>query len=144
MITESSLQINTNVCVRVWDLEGNLISEHEAHNMWTEAGLNVLRDWISGKFTHGYLSHIAWIDTDGTEASRAAVTKFETDVSKALKIRQYLPSYEGNGFTLNRLRAYNAQTGGVMLAEVTFNSSGVLKSTGAQITADWTHTLGTA
>jgi hypothetical protein len=56
--------------------------------------------------------------------------------------RQYLPSASSaNGYTLNRIRAYNAQTGGTRFAEATFDAVGVAKTTNNQITVEWTHTF---
>jgi hypothetical protein len=56
--------------------------------------------------------------------------------------RQYLPSATpSNGYTLNRIRAYNAQTGGTRFADAEFDPVGVAKTANNQITVEWTHSF---
>lgn len=139
---EGTIKMKTNVVVKVWDLDWNLISTHRSHNTWTTAGLNVLRDWLSGDFTDGHITHIAWIDTGGTERARDLVTQRVTTTDKQLLIRQYLPSNSSaNGYTLDTVKAYNAATGGTEFASDEFDASGIAKTSSVQITVEWTHTF---
>lgn len=137
-----TMKVETNVVVRVWDQDWNLISEHKSHNAWTDAGLNVLRDWLSGDFSDDHITHIAWVDTGGTERARDLVTQRVTTTDKQLLIRQYLPSSSSaNGYTLDTVKAYNAASGGTLFAEAVFEPLGITKTGSIQITVDWTHTF---
>lgn len=136
------IKVNTNVVVKVWDLDWNLISTHKSHNTWTTAGLNVLRDWLSGDFTEDHITHIAWLDTGATERARDLVTQRVVTTDKVLLIRQYLPSSSSaNGYTLATVKAYNAATGGVLFASDVFDATGITKTSSTQITVEWTHTF---
>ena len=137
-----TMKVETNVVVRVWDQDWNLISEHKSHNAWTDAGLNVLRDWLSGDFSDDHITHIAWVDTGGTERARDLVTQRVTTTDKQLLIRQYLPSSSSaNGYTLDTVKAYNAASGGTLFAEAVFEPLGITKTGSIQITVEWTHTF---
>jgi hypothetical protein len=137
-----SIGITTNVVVRVWDLDWNLISEHRSHNTWTTGGLNVLRNWLSGNFSARHITHIAWVDTGGTERARDLVTQRVITTDKVLLIRQFLPSASSaNGYTLNTIKAYNASIGGVEFASDVFDAVGISKTSSTQITVEWTHTF---
>ncbi len=138
--TDTTVKVKTNVKIIVWE-NGIPIDYQEMHNAWQDAGLNVIRDWLSGDFSEDHITHIAWCEAGGTERARDVVTQYVTSTNKTLLIRQYLPSNSAaNGFTLQKLRAYNAATGGTLFAEVDF-TSGVSKTSSIQITAEWTHTF---
>jgi hypothetical protein len=137
-----TMKVETNVVVRVWDQDWNLISEHKSHNAWTDAGLNVLRDWLSGDFSEHHIRYIGWGDTSGNEYARDLVTQRIKTTSKKLMIRQYLPSSSSaNTYTLDTLRAYNEASGGTLFAEAVFEPLGITKTGSIQITVEWTHTF---
>jgi hypothetical protein len=76
------------------------------------------------------------------ERARDIVTQRLVTANKAVLFRQYLPSATpSNGYTLNRIRAYNAQTGGTQFAEAVFDAVGVAKTANNQITVEWTHSF---
>jgi hypothetical protein len=137
-----SIGVKTNVVVKVWDLDWNLISVHKSHNTWTTAGLNVLRNWLSGDFSDDHITHIAWVDTGGTERARDLVTQRIVTTDAVLEIRQFLPSSStANGYTLDTVKAYNAASGGVLFASDEFGVTGIAKTSSTQITVEWTHTF---
>jgi len=134
--------VRTNVIVRVWDLDWNLISVHRSHNTWTEAGLDVLRDWTYGDFTEDHITHIAWCDASGNEWARDLITQRIRTTTNQYKIRQYLGSAtSANGYVLGIVKAYNAVSGGVEFASDTFDAVGIAKTASIQITVEWTHTF---
>jgi len=132
-----TVRIKTNLRLLVYE-NGELVEEQNVHNAWGTAGLNQIRDYLAGE-APGYISHIAWIDNSDVERARDAVTQHVTTTDATLLIRQFLPSASlANGYTLAKIRAYSAATGGVMFAEAAFASS-VAKTSSIQITAEWTH-----
>ena len=136
-----SILIKSNLKLIVWE-DGIPIDYIESHNTWTTAGLNVLRNWLSGDFSDDYITHIAWIDTGATERARDLVTQRTVTTDGVLLIRQYLPSSStANGYTLDTVKAYNAATGGVEFASDEFDASGIAKTSSIQITVEWTHTF---
>jgi len=136
-----NIRVKSNVKIIVWE-DGLPIDYIESHNTWTTAGLNVLRDWLSGDFTEDHITHIAWLDTGATERARDIVTQRVVTTDGVLLIRQYLPSSSNaNGYTLDTVSAYNAATGGVMFASDEFDASGIAKTSSTQITVEWTHTF---
>lgn len=134
-----TVTVKTNVVIRVYE-DGKLVDTQKVHNAWQDAGLNAIRDWLAaGTGTH--ITHIAWCETDGTERARDVVTQVDTATNKQLLIRQYLPSNSSaNGYTIGKIQAYNAASGGTMFADVDFSAS-VTKTSSIQITAEWTHTF---
>lgn len=138
--TNATVKVRTNVKIWVYS-DGKLIDCQEVHNAWQDAGLNVIRDWLSGDFSQDHITHIAWCEAGGTERARDVVTQYVTTSPKTLLIRQYLPSNSAsNGYTLQKIRAYNAATGGTLFAEADF-TTGISKTSSIQITAEWTHTF---
>ena len=136
-----NIRVKSNVKIIVWE-DGLPIDYIESHNTWTTAGLNVLRDWLSGDFTEDHITHIAWLDTGATERARDIVTQRVVTTDGVLLIRQYLPSSStANGYTLDTVSAYNAAIGGVLFASDEFDSSGIAKTSSTQITVEWTHTF---
>ena len=134
----STVRVQDNVVVREW-CNGAVVRTFQAHNTWGTAGLNALRNWFAG-LGGTPITHIAWVDTAGVERARDIVTQRLVTADKAVMFRQYLPSASSaNGYTLNRIRAYNAQTGGTRFAEATFDAVGVAKTSNNQITVEWTH-----
>ena len=134
----STVRVQDNVVVREW-CNGAVVRTFQAHNTWGTAGLNALRNWFAG-LGGTPITHIAWVDTAGVERARDIVTQRLVTADKAVMFRQYLPSAtSANGYTLNRIRAYNAQTGGTRFAEATFDAVGVAKTPNNQITVEWTH-----
>ena len=127
-----------NVVVVVWE-DGKPVKTCRVHNTWSTAGLNALRNWLTG-LGGTPITHIAWVDSSGVERARDIVTQRLVPGDKTILFRQYLPSAtSANGYTLNRIRAYNAQTGGTRFAEATFDAVGVAKTPNNQITVEWTH-----
>jgi hypothetical protein len=99
--------VKDNVVVTVWEA-GMLVKTYHVHNTWGTAGLNALRNWFAG-LGGTPITHIAWVDTAGVERARDIVTQRLVTADKAVMFRQYLPSASSaNGYTLNRIRAYNA------------------------------------
>ena len=138
--TESTVVVKDNVVVTVWEA-GKPVKTYHAHNTWGIAGLNALRNWFAG-LGGTPITHIAWVDTAGVERARDIVTQRLVTANKAVLFRQYLPSATpSNGYTLNRIRAYNAQTGGTQFAEAVFDAVGVAKTANNQITVEWTHSF---
>ncbi|MDD3096012.1 MAG: hypothetical protein PHD63_07210 [Candidatus Marinimicrobia bacterium] len=137
---DSTVKVKTNV--KIWVYSGDkLIDYQEVHNAWQDAGLNVIRDWLSGDFSEDHITHIAWCEAGGTERARDIVTQYVTTTPKTLLIRQYLPSNStANGYTIQKIRAYNAATSGTLFAEANF-TAGISKTSSIQITAEWTHTF---
>ena len=137
-----SIGVNTNVVVKVWDLNWNLISVHKSHNTWTTAGLNILRNWLSGDFSDGHITHIAWVDTGGTERARDLVTQRVVTTDAVLELRRFLPSSSNaNGYTLDTVKAYNPASGGTLFASDEFDAVGRSKTSSTQLTLEWTHTF---
>jgi hypothetical protein len=138
--TESTVVVKDNVVVTVWEA-GKPVKTYHAHNTWGIAGLNALRNWFAG-LGGTPITHIAWVDTAGVERARDIVTQRSVTVDKTVLIRQYLPSATpSNGYTLNRIRAYNAQTNGTQFAEAAFDAVGVAKTANNQITVEWAHSF---
>ena len=129
-----------NVVVVVWE-DGKPVKTCRVHNTWSTAGLNALRNWLTG-LGGTPITHIAWVDSSGVERARDIVTQRLVPSDKTLLFRQYLPSAtSANGYTLTTIRAYNAQSGGTRFAEAVFDAAGVAKTTNNQITVEWTHTF---
>ena len=138
--TESTVVVKDNVVVTVWEA-GKPVKSYHAHNTWGIAGLNALRNWFAG-LGGTPITHIAWVDTAGVERARDIVTQRLVTADKAVLFRQYLPSATpSNGYTLNRIRAYNAQTGGTQFGDAEFDPVGVAKTANNQITVEWTHSF---
>jgi len=132
-----TVRIKTNLRLLVYE-NGELIEEQNIHNAWGTTGLNQIRDYLAGE-SPGHISHIAWIDDSDTERARDVVTQYVTTTDATLLIRQFLPSAStANGYTIAKIRAYDALSGGNMFAEAAFSST-VAKTSSIQITAEWTH-----
>ena len=129
-----------NVVVVVWE-DGKPVKTCRVHNTWSTAGLNALRNWLTG-LGGTPITHIAWVDSSGVERARDIVTQRLVPSDKTLLFRQYLPSAtSANGYTLTTIRAYNAQSGGTQFAEAVFDAIGIAKTANNQITVEWTHSF---
>lgn len=129
-----------NVVVVVWE-DGKPVKTCRVHNTWSTAGLNALRNWLTG-LGGTPITHIAWVDSSGVERARDIVTQRLVPSDKTILFRQYLPSAtSANGYALTRIRAYNAQTGGTRFADAEFDPVGVAKTANNQITVEWTHSF---
>jgi hypothetical protein len=131
-----------NVVVVVWE-DGKPVKTCRVHNTWSTAGLNALRNWLTG-LGGTPITHIAWVDSSGVERARDIVTQryINPAAPESIMFRQYLPSASSaNGYTLTTIRAYNAQTGGTRFADAEFDPVGVAKTANNQITVEWTHTF---
>jgi len=126
-----------NVVLIVENLETGEIRTIETDNEWTSAGLDAVRDWWHGDTVAG-MTHIAWVDTGGTEQVREVITQRIKGTTGKLTIKQYLSSLTGNGHTYDTVQVYNAASGGTCFAAATFTA--IEKTAAIQITATWDHT----
>lgn len=106
--TKSPFKVSVNVIKEVHDLSGKLLRKEETHNLFVDAGLNLVRDLFNNVSVTGF-DRFA-IGT-GTTAVTASDTQLETEVfrdsftqktstAKTLTIKYFLASGSANGNTI--------------------------------------------
>lgn len=119
--------VNVTIC-KIDATTGRIVDVVRRHNLVPTAGRNLLRDFLAGDGPAA-LSHVA-LGTGTTapaatdtalqnEIFRDAITQKVKDVAK-LTVKYYLGTQYANGYTLAEAGLFNAATGGVMYARVTF------------------------
>ncbi|MFA5313159.1 MAG: hypothetical protein WC375_07595 [Methanomassiliicoccales archaeon] len=106
---------------------GKIVQEESIHNIVTNAGMNLLRDFLKGDAVTG-ITHIgvgtgtnspSSTDTTlGTEVFRAAITA-ATAAAQKLTITYTLPSASANGNSLTEAGLFTASSSGTMYARAT-------------------------
>ena len=122
---------------------GALIERQEQHNLVTTAGLNLIRDLLSGSgaglgwFGVG-TGAVAPAITDtalGAEVARQAFTT-AIPTSAQLTITYYLNSGTANGSTLAEVGLFNASSSGSMYARALLSST-IAKTSAVTVTFTW-------
>lgn len=142
-------EIGVNVTIAVQDAKtGKLIELHEDHNLVTNVGLNLVRDFLAAGAPQGlgYLAVGAGNNpaTPGDTALQAEVqrdhfTKIATTQS-VLTLTYFLGSAAGNGSTLQEAGLFNAATAGTLFARAVHDA--IAKTAGITITYTWQITMG--
>ena len=141
------LKIKDNVNIKVYD-KGQLVQEITDHNVVTEDGLNLLRDFMRGE-SPDYLEFFAVGDSTQdisstysnlpSEVSRNTITSF-TPSDQNLNVRYFLPSGVANGSTLRTAGIFNSSSSGVMFAGV--DHEAIQKTSSISVTYSWDIDLG--
>lgn len=119
--------VNVTIC-KIDAATGRIVGVVRRHNLVPTAGRNLLRDFLAGDGPAA-LSHVA-LGTGTTtpaatdtalqaEVFRDVITQRIKDTAK-LTVKYYLGTQYANGYTLAEAGLFNAATGGVMYARVTF------------------------
>lgn len=150
MIYSSNMSMPVNVVIEERDLDGNLISRQERHNLVTLVARNKVRDMLYDGSTGGNISHVgvgtsssaptAGATALATEVYRGAMTK-KTVSAGSVTFNYYLPSGSANGNTLTEAGLFDASTQGNLYARVAY--SGVAKTVSNSITYAWTVSIAT-
>jgi hypothetical protein len=130
---------------------GDIVASGEAHNLVTNAGLNLVRDLLDGDSVAG-ITHFA-VGT-GTAAVTALDTALGTEVfrdvaggrtsnAQQLVLSYYLNSADANGNTLSEAGLFNAASAGTMFARVAL-SPPITKTAAVAVSFFWTINLGAA
>lgn len=152
MTSESTLKMTTNVSWHAHDIAtGAIVASGKAHNLVTNAGLNLVRDLLDGDSVTG-ITHFAVgtgsaavtaLDTAlGTEVFRDTVSG-RTSNAQQLVVQYYLGSGDANSNTLTELGLFNAASAGTLFARVALGT-GIVKTAAIAVTFNWTINLGAA
>ncbi len=154
---EDALRVEVNVEVEVRDAEtGDLLEQHERHNLFVNRGLEVLADALAGTGTYsgeGNVTHLA-VGTGtaaaaagdtalGAEVFRGALTKVSRSGTGGVIAELYLTSSQANGSSLTEAALFNgdgltaANSG--MFARVLHPA--ISKTSSITVTYRWTITL---
>lgn len=149
-MTESGLRITNNVHWYAHDVAtGEIVASGEAHNLVTNAGLNLVRDLLDGDSVAG-ITHFA-VGT-GSAVVTALDTTLDNEVfrdtvsgrtsnAQQLVVQYYLGSGDANGNTLTELGLFNAASAGTLFARVALGTS-VVKTAAIAVTFNWSINLG--
>ena len=152
MTSESTLKMTTNVSWYAHDVAtGEIVQQGEAHNLVTNAGLDLVRDLLDGDSVAG-ITHFA-VGT-GSAAATALDTTLDTEVfrdtvsgrtsnAQQLVVQYYLNSADANGNTLTELGLFNAASAGTLFARVALGTS-IVKTAAIAVTLNWSINLGAA
>lgn len=123
---------------------GEVLQEQSTHNIVTNAGINLLRDFLSGSSVTG-ITHLAVgsgtsspskTDTTlGSELARAAVGA-RTATAQKLTVTYTLPSSSAaNGHNLTEAGLFNASSSGTMYARATHTA--IAKTDAKMVSYTW-------
>ena len=150
MTSESTLKMATNVSWYAHDvITGAIVASGEAHNLVTNAGLNLVRDLLDGDSVAG-ITHFAVgtgsavvtaLDTAlDNEVFRGGVTSRDTSAQQLI-VKYYLGSTEANGSILTEAGLLNASSGGTLFARVLLTPA-INKNSAIAVTFSWSINLG--
>jgi hypothetical protein len=146
----SDLAARVNVRYVVQDVEtGETLRQGETHNLVTNAGLDLIRDFLDSQAPDG-LTHFA-VGTDGTavaagdttlggEVFRDVFTQ-TTPTAQTLAISYFLGSGDANSNSLAEAGLFNDASAGTMFARVVL-SPAIAKTSSIAVTFTWTINLG--
>lgn len=145
MIIEN-LSLRANVTVDIVDaVTGRRLRRICGHNRVVTAGLNLLRDLLSGVVATP-LTYFGY-GTDNTsvtladvalnaQVARDTITSFTSDNGQ-LTVKYYLASTAGNGNTIKEIGLFTASVAGTMYARYVLESS-VVKTSAVAVIFTWT------
>jgi hypothetical protein len=125
-----------NILIEIKNLETGEIRQITTHNDVSTDGLNWIRDMVNNDSGAG-VTHFAMLE-DSSEVVRLGVTQRDATVDGQLTLKCYVPGNQGNGYTIDEVRLYNASSGGTYYASGTHD--GIEKTSSIQITYTWVGT----
>jgi len=146
--TAGTFAIIENVWLDVRDAKTKeLIRTVKAHNLITDQGLNLVRDFIAN--TNRAVSHIA-VGTNatapangdtalGTEVFRDFITRRITSTNFKLKMQLFIDETSANGNTLVEAGLFQRKTGGEIMSHVTYSS--IVKTAAITVNLTWEFTI---
>jgi hypothetical protein len=148
---QSFIPITGEVCLELFDENGELKDLRNVHNLVVDAGENHIADQLSSSPGGSAMSHMAigtgstaaaFGDTAlGTEIDRNALTS-RTDAGNVVTYVGTWAAGDGTNAALREAGIFNAASAGTMLARAVY--ANIDKQAGDTLTITWTVTIGTA